>query len=180
VKLVEYGSLTCIHCAAFAREGEPALVARYVRTGKVSYEFRNYILNGTDIAASLLARCSGPGGFFRMAATLYATRSQWIDPIARLPQAQRDAITAMTVQQRLVRLAEVAGLLPIAARFGVPPARGRQCLADQAAFDRLGTMAQAAQALGVDGTPTFFLNGNRLDVNEWPSLEPLIRQATGG
>jgi protein-disulfide isomerase len=180
VKLVEYGSLTCPHCAAFAREGEPALVARYVRTGKVSYEFRNYILNGTDIAASLLARCSGARGFFPMAASLYATRSQWIDPIARLPQGQREAIAALTVGQRLVRLAEVGGLLRIAARFGVPPARGRQCLSDQAAFDRLGSMEQAGQALGVTGTPTFFLNGRMLDVNEWAAVEPLIRQAVGG
>ena len=180
VKLVEYGSLTCPHCAAFAREGVPTLVARYVRTGKVSYEFRNYILNGTDVAASLLARCSGARGFFPMAASLYATRSQWIDPIARLPQAQKDAIAALTVGQRLVRLAEVGGLLRIAARFGVTPARGRQCLADQAGFDRLGSMEQAANALGVTGTPTFFLNGNMLDVNEWPAVEPLIRRAAGG
>jgi protein-disulfide isomerase len=40
VKLVEYGSLTCNHCATFAKEGMPPLLSRHVRTGRVSYEFR--------------------------------------------------------------------------------------------------------------------------------------------
>jgi protein-disulfide isomerase len=180
VKLVEYGSLTCPHCRAFASEGTPKLVAGYVRTGKVSYEYRNYILNGVDVTASLLARCAGPGGFFSMAETLYATQPQWIDRIMKMPQAQKDALKALPEGQRLVRLGEIGGLLQVAARFGVTPARGRQCLANPAGLDRLGKMAQAAQALGVTGTPTFFLNGNMLEVNEWPAVEPLIRQATGG
>lgn len=180
VKLVEYGSLTCPHCRAFAQEGTPKLIAGYVRTGKVSYEYRNYILNGIDVTASLLARCSGPGGFFPMAETLYATQPQWIDRIVKMPQAQKDALKALPEGQRLVRLGEIGGLLQVAARFGVAPARGRQCLASPAGFERLGKMTEAANALGVTGTPTFFLNGNMLDVNEWAAVEPLIRQAVGG
>jgi protein-disulfide isomerase len=180
VKLVEYGSLTCPHCRAFAREGTPKLVAGYVRTGKVSYEYRNYILNGVDVTASLLARCAGPGGFFPMAQTLYATQPQWIERIMKMPQAQKDALKALPEGQRLVRLGEIGGLIQVAARYGVAPARGRQCLANPAGLDRLGKMTEAANALGVTGTPTFFLNGNMLDVNEWPEVEPLIRRATGG
>jgi protein-disulfide isomerase len=180
VTLVEYGSLTCPHCRAFAQEGTPKLIAAYVKTGKLSYEYRNYILNGIDVTASLLARCAGPGGFFPMAETLYATQPQWIERIVKMPQAQKDALKALPEGQRLVRLGEIGGLLQVAVRYGVAPARGRQCLANPAGLDRLGKMAQAAQALGVTGTPTFFLNGNMLEVNEWPAVEPLIRQATGG
>ncbi|MEA2999285.1 MAG: hypothetical protein QOH04_1207 [Sphingomonadales bacterium] len=180
VKLVEYGSLTCSHCRAFAQEGTPQLVARYVRTGKVSYEYRNFILNGIDVTASLLARCSGPAGFFPMAETLYATQPQWIGRISGMPQAQKDALKALPEGQRLVRLGEVGGLIQVAARYGVAPARGRQCLASPAGLDRLGKMVEAAHALGVGGTPTFFLNGQMLDVNEWSAVEPLIRQAVGG
>lgn len=180
VKLVEYGSLTCPHCRAFAQEGTPKLIAGYVRTGKVSYEYRNYILNGVDVTASLLARCAGPGGFFPMAETLYATQPQWIDRIVKMPQAQKDALKALPEGQRLVRLGEIGGLIQVAARFGVAPARSRSCLANPAGLDRLGKMTQAATALGVTGTPTFFLNGGMLDVNEWAAVEPLIRQAVGG
>ncbi|MEA3049198.1 MAG: hypothetical protein QOG84_1034 [Sphingomonadales bacterium] len=176
VKLVEYGSLTCPHCAAFAREGTPPLVAKYVRTGKVSYEFRNYILNSIDVSASLVARCAGPVGFFRIAETLYATQKQWVDRIL----AERDRLNALPEPQRLPRVVEIGGFYQVAARYGLTAARARQCLADPRGLERLGQMYQAAQALGVTGTPTFFLNGNMLDVNEWPSVEPLIRQATGG
>lgn len=179
VKLVEYGSLTCSHCAEFAQEGEPALVRNYVRTGRVSYEYRNYILNGVDVVASLLARCSGPLGFFPMAQNLYATQQQWMSRISGLSQAQKDQIKALPEGQRLVRLGEVSGLAQVAARYGVAPARANQCLADKAGLDRLGQMAEAAQAVGVTGTPTFFINGVMADVNQWPGLEPLIRNAGG-
>lgn len=179
VKLVEYGSLTCPHCAAFAHEGEPALVQTYVRTGSVSYEYRNYVLNGIDVVATLLARCSGTSGFFPMSLALYATQPQWIGRISGLSQAQKDQIKALPEGQRLVRLAQIGGLTQVAARYGVAPARASQCLGDKAALDRLGSMVEAANALGVDGTPTFFVNGTRADTNLWSGLEPLIRNAGG-
>jgi protein-disulfide isomerase len=177
VKLVEYGSLTCPHCRAFAEEGTPRLIAGYVRTGKVSYEFRNFILNGPDISASLLARCAGPRGFFGMAEMLYATQPQWLGRISALPQAEKVRIGGMSQTARLVRIAEVTGLIQVAARYGVPAARARQCLADPAGFEKLGKMFEAGQALGVPGTPTFFVNGAKVDGIEWAQVEPALRQA---
>src|SRR5258707_13809131 len=55
VKLIEYGSLACPHCRHFEETGYKPLVKQYVRTGRVSYEFRNLLLNGPDISVSLLA-----------------------------------------------------------------------------------------------------------------------------
>src|SRR5919112_6429232 len=40
VKLVEYGSLTCPHCAEFDEKAVPALIDKYVKSGQVSWEFR--------------------------------------------------------------------------------------------------------------------------------------------
>ena len=62
VKLLEFGSLTCSHCGAFAHEGVPELRAKYIATGKVSYEYRPFLLNGVDFAPSLLVRCQSAGG----------------------------------------------------------------------------------------------------------------------
>ncbi|HEY0414335.1 MAG TPA: thioredoxin domain-containing protein [Allosphingosinicella sp.] len=178
VKLVEYGSLTCPHCAAFAREGAPPLVARYVRTGKVSYEFRNYILNGVDVTATLLARCAG-SNFFRMADRLYATQPEWMDRIAGLSNAEKDQLKALPEGQRLLRLAEIGGLTQLAGRYGVAPARARRCLADPAGMARLGKIYEAANAAGVQGTPTFFVNGTLLEGNTWAAVEPALRRAGG-
>ncbi|HEX8400568.1 MAG TPA: thioredoxin domain-containing protein [Allosphingosinicella sp.] len=177
VKLVEYGSLTCNHCAAFAREGVPPLMAGPVKSGRVSYEFRNFVLNGIDVTATLLARCAGPDRFFALSDTLYRTQEQWVARIAGLPQAQKDRLEALPDSQRLGRVAELGGLLAVAARFGVTPARGKQCLADKAALDRLGKINEAGMALGVKGTPTFLINGQLAPAGNWATLEPLLKTA---
>src|SRR3569833_3015065 len=64
VKLVEYGSMTCPHCRAFEAEGVPTLVGKYVKSGQVSWEFRNYVRDAFDVSAALIARCNGAGAFF--------------------------------------------------------------------------------------------------------------------
>jgi len=179
VKLVEYGSLTCPHCAHFSETGTPALVAQYVKTGKVSYEYRNFILNGIDAAAVLLARCAGPAHYFPFVEQAYATQKEWVGRVGALSAAQKAELTALPEGQRLGKVADFAGLYTLAARHGITPARGKQCVGDTAALERLGKMYEAASALGVQGTPTFFVNGSRADTNEWTGLEPLIRQAGG-
>jgi protein-disulfide isomerase len=179
VKLVEYGSLTCSHCAAFAKQGMESLVGTYVRSGKVSYEYRNMVLSGLDVAATLVARCGGPGRFFPVADKLYATQDQWKGRVTDLTDAQKQALNALPENQRLGRLAELAGIPQIAAQHGVAPALAKGCLADRAAFDRLGTMNEAAAAQGVAGTPTFFLNGANIGSHSWATLEPVLREAAG-
>src|SRR5438309_4461990 len=60
VKLVEIGSLSCPHCKKFEDEGVPALVDKYVKSGKVSWEFRPYLIHGPiDMAANLIVSCNG-------------------------------------------------------------------------------------------------------------------------
>ena len=179
VKLVEYGSLTCGHCASFAKEGMEPLLATYVRGGKVSYEYRNFILNGLDVAATLVARCGGAGRFFPVTDALYATQSQWKDRIKNLTDAQKQALNALPENQRLGRLAELAGIPEIAARHGIDPAQAKRCLADRAAFDGLGKTNEAAVAQGVDGTPIFFLDGANVGPHSWQTLEPILREKAG-
>ncbi|HEX5183269.1 MAG TPA: thioredoxin domain-containing protein [Allosphingosinicella sp.] len=178
-KVVEYGSLTCPHCAAFSRTGEQPFIQAYVKSGRASYEYRNFVLNNVDVVASLLARCAGPG-FFRVADSFYSTQDQWLQKAGRMTQAQRAEVNALPVGQRLGRVADMLGLTDIAAHAGLPAARGKQCLADKGGVTRLGQIYQAGEKLGVDGTPTFFINGAKADVNTWPALEPLIRTAAGG
>ena len=179
VKIVEYLSLTCPHCADFAREGTPRLIANHVRTGRVSLEYRNFVLNPIDAAASLLARCSGPANVFRFAERLFATQPQWIGRAETATRTQGDQLNALPVADRLVRLAEASGLTAIAAEHGLPAARARTCLADQDGLEQLGEIYRAAEALGVNGTPTFLINGARVEVNTWPQIEALIRRAGG-
>lgn len=177
LKVVEYGSLTCPHCAHFAREGAPPLIEKYVKTGAASYEFRNFVLNGVDVAATLLARCAGPRGFFGMTETLYATQPVWLGKITGLPRAEKATLNSLSEGARLVRVAEIGGLLDVAASHGVTAVQASTCLRDDAARGKLGTMAEAAEALGVSGTPTFFVNGRMIDGRAWAEVDAALAQA---
>jgi protein-disulfide isomerase len=180
IKLVEYGSLTCPHCRHFEETGFKPLVDKYVRTGIVSYEFRNLLLDTPDIAVSLLAHCAGPGRFFPMAQLVYATQPSWHEKLASLGSDQTAEIAKLPITEQTARYATVASFPQMAARFGLTPAQSRRCLADPAGIDRLITGTRKAADMGVTGTPTFFINGKKVDALTWEELEPQIRRAGGG
>ena len=60
VTIVEYASMTCPHCAAFHTTVYPTLKQKYIDTGKVRFESRDYPLDfhAQAVAASLLAHCA--------------------------------------------------------------------------------------------------------------------------
>jgi len=180
VKLIEYGSLACPHCRHFEETGYRPLLQQYVRTGQVSYEFRNLLINGPDISISLLTRCAGPAGFFPMSEQVYATQVQWQQKLEGMSDADKAAIEKMTNQQAIVRFAEIADLGQIAAHFGVTPARAQECLADPKAVQRLVDMTKTAMASGISHTPTFLIDGKVTDASTWEDLEPKLKAALGG
>ena len=83
------------------------------------------------------------------------------------------------MEQRLARIAEAGGLVEIAGRYGLSAAQARECLTSESSMFRISEIAQAAEEMGVQGTPTFLINGNLVNVNSWPEIEALIRQAGG-
>jgi protein-disulfide isomerase len=178
VKLIEYGSLTCPHCAHFAAEGTNGIRA-LVKSGRVSFEFRNFLLNGPDIAATLLARCGGARTFFPTVDAMYASQPQWVGAIAGIDEQQKAEIEGLPLKQRIVRLAKAGGLPQLVAKTGVPAARAQQCLTDETAMAALEKLNADGRKLGVAGTPTFFINGEKVKAITWADLEPDIRSALG-
>ena len=174
VAVVEYGSLTCPHCRHFAETGYNPLISKYVRPGKVSYEFRSYILNGIDVAATLVARCGGPSHFFPVAEQLYATQPTWI---GKITDAETEKLNALPQDQMMLGVAKVTGLIPIAAAHGISAAKAEECLKSQPEADTLAKMAQAAADSGITGTPTFLVNGKQVPAYDWATLEPFLKDA---
>lgn len=180
VKLVEYGSLACPHCRHFEQTGYKPLIQQYVRTGRVSYEFRNLLLNAPDIAVSLLAHCAGPAKFFPMSEVVYATQPQWLDKVNALSEEQNAELEKMTDAQRVVRLGELAGFPQLAARFGMTPAQSHQCMADPKGMERLVNLTKTAVDAGIDHTPTFLINGKVSEAATWEDLEPELKKGLSG
>lgn len=177
VKLVEYGSLTCPHCKQFSDEATAELRDTYVRSGQVSWEFRNFLLGGPDLALSLLARCQPPAAFFRTIEDIYTRQTELMQNI---DEDERARISAMPPEQQIEPIARAMDLDTYFARRGVPEARFTQCLSDRSQIQAITDQTQrAATQEGVPGTPTFFINGNRAEADSWPNLEPLIRTALG-
>ena len=178
VKLVEYVSLTCPHCADFAAQSEARLFD-YVRSGRVSVEYRHFVLNPHDLAAAVLSRCASPAATFAMSQELLRTQRQWLAAAGRMSAAERQRVQAMAPLEAVRHLVPVLGLDRIGARHGLTVAAQRSCVSRQANVDRLIDMAMAAEQLGVAGTPTFLINGRRVEPNSWTEIEALIRQAGG-
>jgi protein-disulfide isomerase len=175
VKLVEFVSLTCPACAEFSRAAMPRLKEAHIRSGRVSFELRNFVLNPYDAAAAMLSRCAPAQNYFALSEEYLATQAEWMGRARALGQAKLAEVEALPEQQRLGRIARLIGLDQIAARHGVSADQARACLDDEAGLQRLIELRQAGDALGVRGTPSFLLNGQLIDAHHWAGIEPLLR-----
>lgn len=176
VKVVEYASMTCPHCRAFAMEGMPELKNEYVRSGQVAFEFRNFILNAPDAAASILARCQPPAAFFRVTDQLLEQQQEWS---GNIDEAEAPRIQSLPPDQQLPALARAMELDTFFARRGMPATAFNQCIGNQQAAERLAQMNKVAgEEHGIQGTPSFLINGELAEgASDWATLEPRIRAA---
>jgi protein-disulfide isomerase len=178
LKLVEFGSISCPHCAAFNAEGVPVLRAKYIRSGRLSWEYRPIMIFPTDPGVFLLLSCLGPGGFFSTSGELYSQQSQWTGKLGNLPAAEQERIGTLSLQEQAAAFVRAAGVDQILRQRGMSPDLINSGLADEPRLLRLVDVSRAASALGVTGTPMFLLNGRLLDgVYDWEDLEPHLKQS---
>ena len=183
VKLVEFGSLTCPHCREFDEQGVQTLIDSYVKSGKVSWEFRNYVRDPFDLTATLVARCNGAKGFFPLVRALYKDQVDWVGKIQATPQADLEGLQNLPPNQEFVQAAKFAGFPEWAAARGIPAAKTKECLANEASINQLVQMTSDAttQYPSFPGTPTFILNGTMVEnAATWGALEPHLKKAVGG
>jgi len=179
LKLVEYGSLSCPHCAKLSQDGMQTLVDKYVNSGRVSYEFRSYVIHGAlDVILTQLANCGDPSTFFPMVEQLYANQDKWIAPVEQ-PNPQAQAAQSLPPAQRFGAMADAWGLTDWFAARGISKDQAHTCLANTAAADAIAKHTQDwYQNQGINETPTLYLNGSKLQgVAEWQQLEPALQNA---
>lgn len=179
VKLVEYGSFTCSHCRDFHVDAVAHLEPEFIKTGRVSYEFRPFMLNIYDFAVSQLAMCQGASKFFRWSDELYNNQESWVEPFAKLKESDVKALQNLPLGQQILGLAKAGELDQFAARRGVPGAQFDGCLGNEAAIEATAKRQQeAVKTYKIEGTPTFLLNGKKVDnTTTWGQLQPQIAKA---
>ncbi|MDV3458887.1 thioredoxin domain-containing protein [Sphingomonas sp. HF-S4] len=178
IKLIEYGSRTCPTCGRFGVEAAEPLRANYISTGRVSYEFRDFPLHGApDLALALLNQCAGTEAFFPMLDQIFANQPAFFEKMEKLPQGFQQQLQAMAPPQAAAAIADQTGMVEFAKQRGIPEPKARQCLADQAAVKRIADSLAEGTNKGVNGTPSFFINDEKIDAALWADVEKALKAA---
>jgi protein-disulfide isomerase len=160
VKMVEYASASCVHCATFNNEVFPAFKAKYIDTGKVHYTLKEFLTPPNELAAAsfLTARCAGKDKYFTV-----------LDAVFRS-------------QQEIFQTGDMRGvLLRIAQSAGLTEAQFNACITDEAALKSLNERVErAVKQDRIASTPAFFINGKAVASGEisLAALEKAVAEAS--
>lgn len=178
IKLVEYGALSCSHCAEFAKESFEKLRDDYVASGRVSYELRYFMLNALDVPASLLATCGSTEAVIPLSEQFWAWQPKMFENMQAAPQQQLAAIDALPKEKQIGAIAQVAGMTDFYASRGIARDQANACLADTTKAKALAEQTQkATDEYNVTGTPSFIINGNSVGSSGWKEVEAKLQQA---
>jgi protein-disulfide isomerase len=178
IKLVEYGALSCSHCAEFAKESGEKLLNDYVASGRVSYELRYFMLNAFDVPATLLATCGANEAVIPLSEQFWAWQPAMFTNLQAVGDAKLQQAAALPPAQRMQTIAQLAGMTEFFAARGIARDQAASCLADSAKADALAKQTETASTkYQVTGTPTFFINGESVGTSDWATLEPKLKAA---
>jgi len=178
LKLVEYGSLTCSHCADFAEKSEAELQNQFIQSGRVSFEFRNFVRDAIDLTAAQLVRCGTPEAFFPLVHQVFAGQTQIFERVQAAGQPAFDAALKQPDAKRGVALGQLTGLVEFFAARGIATDQAQQCLANSAQATEIAKNAQEQGVkYDIQGTPTFLLNGTKIEENTWDQVKERLEAA---
>lgn len=161
VKIVEYASYTCPHCANFHAAAFKNLKAEYIDTGKVYFTLREVYFDRYGLWAAMVARCGGEMRYFGIHDMLFEQQKEW---------AASDDPTVVVNNLKAIGLAA-----------GLDQAALDACLNDQAKAESMIKQFEANMAAdGVKGTPTFFVNGEMYSNMAWEDFKAIIDAALAG
>ncbi|WP_373491562.1 thioredoxin domain-containing protein [Parasphingorhabdus sp.] len=178
LKLVEYMSITCSHCKDFGEQAFLPLRDNYVESGQVSFEIRNFVRDPLDLSAAILSRCGGEAPFFPLTEQALSYQATMFEKAQSMGEATYSDILQSPPDSRFVRLAEQLGLIAFFQQRGISEDQAKACLADTAAAESLMDATQKAiEDHNIEGTPTFLLNGQKIDGTNWAMVEAKLKEA---
>ena len=161
VKMTEYASFTCPHCANFHATVWPKLKADYIDTGKVQFTYREVYFDRFGLWASMMARCGGEMRFFGIADMIYDKQRDWT--------ASGDPAT---IAQDLRKLGKTAGLTDEMLDA---------CMNDATQAQNLVAWYEAnAKADDINSTPSFLINGTKYSNMSYEDMSKIIDDAIAG
>lgn len=181
IKLVEYGSRTCPTCGRFAAEGVEPLRREWIASGKLSYEFRDFLIHGApDLSLALLNQCVPVARFFPTLDQMFASQEAFAAPLHKLIETQPKLVEGwqqLPPPQAATKFADSLGMIAFMKARGLPEAQARRCLSNPALIKGVAETFSRGTKAGVQGTPSFFINGRQVRAFTWDQLQPELRAA---
>lgn len=161
VVVAEYGSPTCPACKQWHDLYWEEVKRDYVDTGKIKFIFREFAIHGAiDAAIFSVARCAGTADYFAVLDEAFAS------------------------QDKLVAAAQSGDALPalreLGAKFKLSESQVNTCLDEKANIRRINDVSADALNKGINGTPTFVVNGVKIASSNWESVKLAVDAAIGG
>jgi protein-disulfide isomerase len=178
IKLVEYGSLTCPHCADFAEKSEAELQGTFVDSGRVSFEFRNFVRDAIDLTAAQLTRCGTPEAFFPLTHQVFSNQAQLFERVQAAGNPAFEAALKQPDNRRGIAMGQLTGLIDFFAARGIAKDQAEQCLANSEAAAQIAKNTQdQGVKFDIQGTPTFLVNGGKIEANTWDGVKTELEAA---
>jgi len=144
VTIVEFASLTCPHCRQFHEQTLPKLKKNWIEPGKAKLVYRHYPLDRPALRGAMIANCFEGDRFFAVIDMMFENQGQW----SRAEQPTE-------------------GLARIAATAGMDKDTFESCANDGEMADSIVEQQLAARKqIGVESTPTFLVDGEKLVGNQ--------------
>ncbi len=172
IKLIEFASLTCPHCAHFAEESSVELRDTFVASGRVSWEFRNFILNPIDLTMAMMVRCGTPESFFALTEQSFQHQEEIVTNWDSSTDDERAAVVGLTPDKRYIYIAKLAKLAEFYGARGIAVDQATTCLSNAAAAETLvDATTEQGEKYDIAGTPAFVINGATQSINTWPEIK---------
>lgn len=176
IKVIEFASLTCGHCAKFSADSSEELTKDFIDSGRVSFELRHFLLNQIDILAATVVECAPPERQFALAKNLFASQEEMFAGAQAGGAAAQAAMSNQADPQRFAKAADALGLTAMFQARGMAAEPVRACLGNIAAIEKLVADNNAwKDEFQVTGTPTFAINGQSIGTLEWAGMRDRLR-----
>lgn len=155
VKLVEFSDLQCPACAAAEAFIKDTLKSS---TSDVQFIYRHFPLPQHAYgrqAAEFAEEARVEGKFWEVHDKLFETQDQW------------SSLNETDVKEYFARMA---------ADFGMDPVKVKEAIETEKYKDIINTDIATGQALGVNSTPTFFLNARKLNLTNFADIKTAVSQ----
>jgi protein-disulfide isomerase len=179
VKLVEFFSFTCPHCAVFATTAFTPLADKYVRSGQVSFELRSALRDALDFSVAMSTHCVAPKDFFGAVEDVMAAQQDWETKATDWIGTHQAELSAADKSAAVHALMTSSGVEGLVVKHGATPAAIGKCLDDKGIQSTLEkTTNDAWNVRKIGGTPGFLINDTiQSGVYTWADLEPKIQAA---